>query len=63
MEIATSILSVEEENCMQTFHKLDVAHTDYFHIDVMDGKFDENDTSIIRKQYTEYFIQITTVPL
>ena len=63
MEIATSILSVEEENCMQTFHKLDVAHTDYFHIDVMDGKFVENDTSIIMKQYTEHLNQITTLPL
>ena len=36
MEISTSILSVKKENAIQTFYDLEVAKTDYFHIDVMD---------------------------
>ena len=36
MEISTSILSVKKENAIQTFYDLEVAKTDYFHIDAMD---------------------------
>ena len=39
VEISTSILNVEKSNAMKAFYGLEVAHTDYFHIDVMDGKF------------------------
>ena len=45
MEISTSLLSVKKEDIIQTIYNLEVAHTDYFHIDVMDGRFVENDTS------------------
>jgi len=40
VEISTSILNVERENANKIFYGLEVAHTDYFHIDVMDGNWD-----------------------
>ena len=45
MEISTSLLSVKEEQSVHTFYRLETAHTDYFHIDVMDGKFVDDDTT------------------
>ena len=39
IEISTSILTVEKENATKTFYDLEVAGTDYYHIDIMDGKF------------------------
>lgn len=38
VEISTSILNVKKEDAMRIFYGLEVAHTDYFHIDVMDRK-------------------------
>lgn len=63
VEISTSLLSVKKEDCMKTIHNLEIAHTDYYHIDVMDGKFVENDTSIIMREYSEYIKQITNIPI
>ena len=63
MEISTSILNVKEENIIQTIYDLEVAHTDYFHIDVMDGRFVENDTSEKMRKYCEYINQITNIPI
>ncbi len=63
MEISTSILNVKEENIMQTIYNLEVANTDYFHIDVMDGRFVKNDTSEMMRKYCEYLNQITNLPL
>ena len=54
MEVSASILSVKKENCIQTFYNLETAGVDYFHIDVMDGEFVENDTTKIMTEYTEY---------
>ena len=44
VEVSTSILSVKEEEAIKTFYNLETAKTDYFHIDVMDGKFVEKNT-------------------
>ena len=63
MEISTSLLSVKKENIIQTIYNLEVAHTDYFHIDVMDGRFVENDTSETMRIYCEYLNQITNIPI
>lgn len=41
VEISTSILSVKKGEESSTFFELEAGKTDYFHIDVMDGKFVE----------------------
>lgn len=63
MEVSTSLLSVKKEDIIQTIYNLEVAHTDYFHIDVMDGRFVENDTSETMRIYCEYLNRITNVPI
>ncbi len=63
VEISTSILSVKKEESIKKFYDLEVAHTDYYHIDVMDGKFVENNTEKIMKDYTNQIKQISNIPL
>ena len=63
LEISTSILTVEEENAIKTFYDLEVAGTDYFHIDVMDGKFVEKNTEKIMYEYANTIKQISNLPL
>lgn len=63
VEISTSILSVKEEESIQKFYDLEVAHTDYFHIDVMDGKFVEADTTKLMWDYINIIKQISNIPL
>ncbi len=63
MEVATSILNVKKENCIQTFYNLEIAGTNYFHVDVMDGKFVENNTVELMTEYAEYLNSITNIPL
>lgn len=63
VEISTSILSVEEKDCMKTFYDLETAKTDLFHIDVMDGKFVENNTSKKMLEYASSIKQMSNLPL
>ena len=63
MEISTSLLNVEEEKSIQIFYNLEIAKTDYFHIDVMDGKFVENNTIEMMRKYADYLKNISNVPL
>lgn len=63
MYISTSILSVDEANSTKTFYNLEEAKTDYFHIDVMDGKFVENDTNNKMLNYCNIIKQISNLPL
>ena len=63
MEISTSILNINKENIIQTIYDLEVAKTDYFHVDVMDGRFTKNDTSEKMRIFAEYLNQITNIPM
>ena len=62
-EISTSILNVNEIDTMKTFYDLEVAKTDYYHIDVMDGKFVKNDTSVKMYSYASSIKQMSNIPL
>ena len=63
MEISTSILSVKEEESVHTFYRLETAHTDYYHIDVMDGKFVEANTIDKMQKYADELKNITNIPM
>ena len=63
VEISTSILSVKDEEALGVFYNLEVAKTDYFHIDVMDGKFVEQDTTERMNKYCSHIKQISNLPL
>ena len=59
VEISTSILSTLKGKEADTFFALEKAKTDYFHIDVMDGKFVENDTYEKMLAYSSYIKRIS----
>ena len=63
VEVSTSILSVKKQEESKTFFALEVAKTDYFHIDVMDGKFVEKDTYEKMLEYSSYIKRISNLPL
>ena len=63
VEISTSLLSVPKDNIMKTIYNLEVAKTNYFHIDVMDGKFVESFTNEIMDEYSGYVKSVSTIPL
>ena len=63
VEISTSILNVDEEEAMKTFYDLEIAKTDYYHIDVMDGKFVEKDTACRMYSYASSIKQMSNIPL
>ena len=63
IEVSTSILTVEKGNEAEIFFALEKAKTDYFHIDVMDGKFVEKDTYNKMREYAEYIKRISNLPM
>ena len=63
IEISTSILTVEKDNATKTFYDLETAGTDYYHIDVMDGKFVEKNTESIMYEYSNIIKQMSNLPL
>ena len=63
VEVAASILSVKPKEESKTFFALEKAKTDYFHIDVMDGKFVSKDTYQKMFEYASYIKRISNTPL
>ena len=63
VEISASLLSLKNENVIQTLYNLETAKIDYFHIDVMDGEFVENNTVNRMTEYCEYLSSISNLPL
>ena len=63
VEISTSILSMKKGEEAKTFFGLEKAKTDYFHIDVMDGKFVEKDTYRKMLENASYIKRISNLPL
>ena len=63
VEVSTSILGTKKGEESKTFFALEVAKTDYFHIDVMDGKFVEKDTYQKMLEYASYIKRISNLPL
>ena len=63
-EVSASILNlVGNEDATHEFYDLEVSKTDYFHIDVMDGKFVEKDTANEMKEFSLILSHITNIGL
>ena len=62
-EISTSILNMVKGKETETVFALEQAKTDYFHIDVMDGKFVEKDTYDYMFEVASYIKRISNLPM
>lgn len=63
VEVSASILNMDNENAIKNLHELETALIDYFHIDVMDGKFVKDNTTEKMIEYSEYISSISSLPL
>ena len=63
VEVSASILSIKEGEEASAFLELETAKTDYFHIDVMDGKFVEKNTYEKMLANASYIRRISNLPL
>ena len=63
VEVSASILNMDNENAIKNLYELETALIDYFHIDVMDGKFVKDNTTEKLIEYSEYISSISSLPL
>ena len=63
IEVSTSILTVKKEEASKVFLELELGKTDYFHIDVMDGKFVKDNTYDRMLGYTDTIRRISNLQL
>ncbi len=63
VEISASLLTMNEENAVRNLYNLETAKIDYFHIDVMDGKFVEKNTEDVMKEYALTISHISNLGL
>lgn len=63
IEVSTSLLNLDKENSVRAFYDLEVAKTDFFHIDVMDGKFAGKSNKKQMKEYAMEIKHISNLPL
>ena len=63
VEVSASILNMDHENAIKNLYELETALIDYFHIDVMDGKFVKDNTTEKMIEYSEYISSISSLPL
>lgn len=63
VEVSASILNMDNENAIKNLYELETALIDYFHIDVMDGKFVKDNTAEKMIEYSEYISSISSLPL
>lgn len=61
--VSTSLLNLSEEDYVHSLYNLETSKTDYFHIDIMDGKFVENNTSKRMKDYAMALSHISSLGL
>ena len=54
---------MDNENAIKNLYELETALIDYFHIDVMDGKFVKDNTTEKMIEYSEYISSISSLPL
>ena len=62
-KVSASILNVDKENAVHTFYDLETTKIDFFHIDVMDGKFVENNNVDLMKDYAVTLSHISNLAL
>lgn len=63
VEVSASVLNVEKGNAVHTFYNLETAKINYFHIDVMDGRFVENNNLKLMKDYALTISHISNLGL
>lgn len=62
-EVSTSILNIKEGQESEIILNLEKGKTDYYHIDVMDGKFVEKNTYTKMLELSSYIKRISNIPL
>ena len=62
-KVSASVLNVDKDNAVHTFYDLETAKIDFFHIDVMDGKFVENNNVDLMRDYAVTLSHISNLGL